>query len=298
MKQAMLYPKFIGIVLFVGLFTNCRNTPNVELLTEDIQDTTLSYLLTPEMSLFEQAVALRQAIADTLDTGFKEDSLCDNFAGISFTDFVVDSFLVRFARNTGTGNCGLAASILSKAMNNYGIEAYTYNFGFDSVHITHVIVIANTDNRWTVHDPFYNYSITDSTGTPKDFFTLLDELAEGNHANIGFSEDTVMRDVYLNRQLLASNLLNEKCRSFLNAQLQNQKDSQKIRIPVCYSCGIDPDYCPELNLWHKLSKMVHKKGWPDKAIYGLLFQINGVWGPNPEQFQSKIDSTLNFARKG
>ncbi|MCF8276218.1 MAG: hypothetical protein K9J17_05730, partial [Flavobacteriales bacterium] len=151
------------------------------------------------MTTFDKAVTLRRLVADTLDTGFTSDSLCLNFHTISFEDFATDSFLKKFADNSGAGYCGLAASILCKTLNDHGINAYTYNFGFKGTRFTHVLVVAQTDdNEWTVHDPYFNYSITDSLGEPLDFFLMMENLALKNHSNLLFSTDTVTRDVHVN----------------------------------------------------------------------------------------------------
>lgn len=242
------------------------------------------------MNGFEKAVVLRRAIADTFDIGTTSDDLCLNFANIPFQEFVVDSFLLRFGNNTGAGKCGLAGSILAKTMNDNGIEAYTYNYGFAGSRPTHVVVIAQTEeNFWTLHDPSYNYSITDTLGEPKDFLKLLQELGQQNHSNISFSGDTVMREYHFKSLEGVRGFVNEDCFTFLESQLNINEDSLLILRPVCHSCSFDSILCPELNLWHNLSQRVKELGFPAQAVYGLLFQINDLWGPNSKALQMEID---------
>lgn len=280
-------------VLLCILIVSCSTRTVDESLAPLSTNSTFSHLLNGNMSGFEKALVLRRAIADTLDAGFTTDSLCLNFHTISFEDFVVDSFLVRFANNTGTGKCGLAASVLAKTLNDNGIEAYTYNYGFTDTRPTHVVVLAETEeNVWTLHDPFFNYSITDTSGNPKDFFVLVQELIQKDHSNISFTQDTVMREFHFSKTMPIPHFVSEVCHTFLESELPSQDDTRPISMPICHSCVFDSTYCPELNIWYNLSHKMVDYGLPQKAAYGYLFQINGVWGPRPNDIQQKLDSTF------
>lgn len=284
-------------ILILMSFSNCSDKVENNPSEPAKRSSGLAALLSNEMSGFEKAVIIRRAIADTLDAGFTTDSLCLNFHTISFEDFAVDSFLVRFGNNTGTGKCGLAASVLAKTLNDIGMEAYTYNFGFADTRLTHVVVLAETEeNVWTLHDPFFNYSITDTSGNPKDFFVLLKELTQKHHYNISFTQDTVMREIHFSKTMPIPHFVSEVCQTFLASELPTQVDTQPIILPVCHSCVFDSTYCPELNIWYNLSHRMLEYNLPQKAVYGYLFQINGVWGPRPQQLQHRIDKLLKTFR--
>ncbi|MCB9185946.1 MAG: hypothetical protein H6601_04290 [Flavobacteriales bacterium] len=276
----------LALLYFSSCSNRVENRPSDSVVSRPI----FANLLNDDMNGFEKAVVLRRAIADTFDIGTTSDDLCLNFANIPFQEFVVDSFLLRFGNNTGAGKCGLAGSILAKTMNDNGIEAYTYNYGFAGSRPTHVVVIAQTEeNFWTLHDPSYNYSITDTLGEPKDFLKLLQELGQQNHSNISFSGDTVMREYHFKSLEGVRGFVNEDCFTFLESQLNINEDSLLILRPVCHSCSFDSILCPELNLWHNLSQRVKELGFPAQAVYGLLFQINDLWGPNSKALQMEID---------
>ncbi|MCF8460597.1 MAG: hypothetical protein K9G46_07730 [Flavobacteriales bacterium] len=288
------FSSFLTLSSFLVLFgfTQCSDY-NTGINQENASHGTFNHLLKPGMTKFEKAVALRRAIADTLDVGFTSDSLCLNFAKISFQDFNIDSFIPKFGNNTGAGSCGLASSMLAKTLNDAGIEAYTYNFGFENTKTTHVLVIAHTDNnQWTVHDPSFNYSITDSSNNPKDFFKLLGELGLRNHSDISFSSDTVFREVLLDDARSMFDLVSFGCLKHLESQHAIDKNSIVMQIPVCYSCVFDSTYCPELNLFYNLSQRASQFGLPRNSLYGFLFQLNRTWGPNPTLLQAKIDSVF------
>lgn len=290
--------RFVSSTLLAALLcafiVSCSSRNEQEASVSAMNHPRFSHMLTNDMSDFEKSIILRRLIADTVDAGYTSDILCLNFANISFQDFVVDSFLFRFGNNTGTAKCGLTASILCKTLNEHGIEAYTYNFGFAETRLTHVVVLARTDSeQWTLHDPFFNYTITDTNGYPKDFFLMLNELGQRNHMNISFTSDTVMREMRLENSESLSNFVSSDCITFLKTQLVKEKDSHLVRLPICHSCVFDSIYCPELNIWYNLSHKMKEYALPNNAMYGFLFQINGVWGPNSDSFQQKLDSAFN-----
>lgn len=283
-----------SIALYVILSVSCSDSTRIDLpVTHSVVSNTYEHLFQPNSSKFEKAQILRRLVADTLDVGFTSDSLCLNFHKIGFQEFNVDSFLSKFANNTGTGKCGLAASILTKLLNNHGIEAYTYNYGFENSRLTHVVVLANTDsNSWTLHDPFFNYSITDLAGNPKDFFKMVEELKNNHDSDIAFSTDTVLRQVFLIEDMEIPDFVSQSCRQHLKSELEFNNDSLVVTKPVCQTCTFDTSFCSELNLFHNLALRVKELDYPGNPVYGLLFQINGVWGPSPDTMQRKIDMAL------
>lgn len=290
----------VGVLelFIVILLLACSSKDDSKATPEPIIDFRANEVVNSEMNAFEKAVKLRRIIADTLDAGVTSDSLCLNFAAINFNEFVVDSFLQKFATNSGTGMCGLAGSILAKTLNNHGIEAYTYNYGFKNSRLTHIVVLAKTtDTTWTLHDPFFNYSIMDSSGLPKDFFSMMEELGQKNHANISFTNDTVTRQVLTDSTIPIPNIVSSACVDYLTSTLSKKSGPEVLEKRICYTCGYDSVHCPELNFFHNMSTRMANHGLPTNAVYGLFFQINTVWGPNPNMMQAKLDSLFDAIKR-
>lgn len=276
----------------IGFFLSCESsTVSSERMKEVNQP--FEYQVPDSITGFEKALEIRRLIADTLDAGITSDSLCLNFASISFDKFLVEPFLTKFANNKGAGTCGLAGALLAKTLNLHGIEAYTYNYGFEEPRITHVVVLAKTDNAWTLHDPFFNYSITDTLGNPKDFLRLLRELSDGDDSNVSFTSDTVIREFHFDLDTRISDFASDQCVDHIKSiNINSNPDSILFHQNVCYLCGLDNTNCPELNFFNQMSRQVNNLNRSENAIFGLLFQINGLWGPNPQALQEQIDDII------
>jgi hypothetical protein len=231
---------------------------------------------------FLTAVAVRRQVAQLIDVGYMPNTRCDNYAIHSFNDFPLSEFVEIFDNNAGVSKCGLAASMLVKALEQVGIEAYTYNYGIDGTFQTHVLVIAFTDSIWTIHDSFVNYSITDSLGEPKEFAKLVHELQEGIHGNIRLDSDTVWRDVIM--QTGYQELLS-RVPSCLKDVVRNTEIDSLMAVPVCPSCGVLGVGCAEFAYMTIGDTLSHQSPL-------FLTQIGKVWGARPDSVQALVEVML------
>ena len=252
------------------------------------------YQAAESSSDIEKIVYIRRLVADTIDSGTIRDSMLESFSNTPFNHFEINQYMERFARDAGHVNCALAANIMCKTLNNMGIESYSYNFGFENTPFTHVVVLAKlSQNYWTLHDPTFNYSLNDSSGVPKDFFQLLEDINLHQFDNIVPSSDTVWRDLLLTKEVLdRSRDMGDSCKQYFLNTLKTSLDSTKYLTPICYSCEPDSSICENINFKQMMASELKKVDSTDSFWGTLRFQIGSTWGPKPEQLQSKIDSVL------
>jgi hypothetical protein len=241
--------------------------------------------------LFERAKRLRQMVADTLDGGNLTNSMCNRFMEIGFESFQTEEFFKQFAVDSCSASCGLASNILVKLLNDSGIIAYSYNFGFAGSDLTHVVVLAKVDSGiWSVHDPTFNYSVVDGNGKPKDFFQLLKSLNRCDLDDTHVTEDTVWRSVLIDT--LKQYPLSEKCTEVLKSLLVHTERISLIRRPICFGCVLGGDNCPELDFISRMEARLDAEGLPRNFLSAMTRPLNRVWGPNPESFQLLVDSAF------
>lgn len=84
---------------------------------------------------------------------------CHTFYKVDFKEINVESYLNIFRSHEGVASCGLAAILLAKILDENGIYAYTYNFGFKDTDLTHVITLVDYRNELLIYDPFINYKL-------------------------------------------------------------------------------------------------------------------------------------------
>lgn len=119
---------------------------------------------------------VRRFVAKEADKGMVYHALCDTFSRIPMHQFPVDAYLRIFAADSGTSICGLSANLMVKILLENGIDAYTYNFGFDDG-LSHVVVLVKHNGSLIIQDPHLNTAILTPDGTPMDLFRFLNEAA-------------------------------------------------------------------------------------------------------------------------
>jgi len=282
LNRTVIAHLILFIIAAVMTVISCNESPPQE------KDSVLG---TVEGNHFELATELRRLVADTLDEGSLTHALCEGFVEVDFDSFDSNLYLRMFAMDSCRATCGLAANIMVEMLDEKGVRSVAYNFGFEGTALTHVLVIANTaPHIWTVHDPFFNYSVADANGEPKDFFVLLDELSRNEFGGIRVSQDTVWRTVLIDPSLDYE--IRDVCIEHLVRTTQSIEE-HKFRRPVCFDCRIGGADCPELDFISRMESRLEAEGYLPYFLMALLKPINKVWGPDAESFQAMVDSTFS-----
>ncbi len=244
---------------------------------------------------FEISQNQRRTIAQLIIMGDSIDPVLNDFRYDTFEDFDTDKYLKRINENKGRTTCGLAAALLVKSLERQGIEACTYNFGFN-IHLSHVVAlvkISDSPSKWIVQDAFFNCTIADSLNKPKDFFELLHDLKNQNLENIQIVEDTAYQEISIRKETENNWLQNMggACIDTIAIDAILRKKNNNYMFQNCYSC-MSNLVCDSLNFVKQFEKQLITKKMPPQFIYGFLFQINSLWGQNPPELQKKIGIIL------
>ncbi|HEY0262454.1 MAG TPA: hypothetical protein VGB95_05470 [Chitinophagales bacterium] len=275
-------------LLFSLIFIIANSQSTTYLETE-----TFSTIIKSLDDTFEKANILRKLVADTIDGGTLNDSLNAFFYKTSFDSFKIEPYMLNFKNDKGAATCGLAASLLTKILNNNGITAYSYNWGIKNTNLTHVIVLAKISSQpeiWSIQDPYFNYTILDSSNCPKDFFELLYELKQQNSSNIKIRQDTTTRTMLFSLKK-AQNIDKTCFEQLKNHGLVYQVNDSTFKMRT-YLNNVVFKECETINSTKLFFDALERQGLPRNFLYGYLLKINKVWGKNTNAFQERINAVL------
>lgn len=190
---------------------------------------------------------VRRFVAEHSDDGLYLNALTTMESIYPVKQISVPKVIQVFDRDESVASCATASAIMTKILLDNGIDAYTYNFGFRNTEYSHTVVLAKCGGKLCVFDPYLNYTLYNSDGTPMDIFDLFSMIHSGD-MNFSVSRDTaesdmLLDDILLNNLSFIDSLRNiEGCTSFLGADLSSQPQFHKYRFKRCYQCEIDRCY--------------------------------------------------------
>jgi len=237
---------------------------------------------------------VRRFVAQRADLGVLPNFLCDSFASIPIQNFQPDDFLKAFEEDMGVAKCGLVSQLMVKILLLNGIDAYTYNFGFENSWLAHVVVLAKKDQQLFVFDPHINYQLLDSNGNNLSLKRLLFQIANDS-INATFSNDTVWADL-----LVDWTQLNPTQKRFVNSTECSQFSGkwQHLRDSI-YKQPYPRGYLPErettcFNFIEKFEEELQQKTEYNKLVEGFALKINEINGAEDSQkINREIDSLIS-----
>ena len=236
---------------------------------------------------------VRAYVAQNADLGLMENQFCDTFANVSIEEFNENRFLSIFRGDSGTASCGLAGQLMVKILIQNGIDAYTYNFGFNQTMFTHIVVLVKHRGRYLIYDPFINYTLLDEVGNNMDLQRLLLQIA-GDSVQVKFSRDTVQTDILVDRENLSPTireLLQSKDCLEISDHATHVRDSVfKVPMLRCFDCESDGRCFRFVPLFER---QLSTKTRFTQFHEGLAFKINEIYGAaDHARVNAMVDSLI------
>ncbi len=285
------------ILTFSILFSSCETDPApISVLEQDYQLVPCSDCptLTDFKDTLEFATALRKFIATKADNGNLRNQRCDTFYKLPPSHFSVKEYLKLFEEDLCSSTCGLSSALMVKILNENGIDAYTYNFGFTSSRWNHVVVLMKQGNDLLIYDPFFNYELLDTSGRNLDLMSLID-MIKSQEIQVRFTQDTVIGESLL--VPLASKetehlLRDSSCMSFISNWETVRDSVYKVRFLKCYSCALNR---PCFSWIQEFEKELQKRTDHNSIIEAFSLKINELGGSSDRhEIESSIMRKINM----
>lgn len=239
---------------------------------------------------------VRRFVAKNVDTGLFYNKELDSLSNVSDDKLNLERVLQIFDADSGIALCALTARINARILNDNGVEAYVYTFGFEDTEFTHTMNLVSFQSRLIAVDPFLNYNLLDSVGKPLDFLLLISNPTKIQALN--YSKDTVYADVLIEQKLLAEHaridsLIKAPSCSDVSATektvSENLKKYQKLR---CYEC--DFDYC--FSFIHRFESHLKKETSFKSFHQGMVLKLGPVTGgQNANKIDKLISASINIS---
>ena len=283
---------FFGILMGIGCTPETRTQPD----TTTKPETAINFRY-PRLEEYRDTLvfvdSVRRYVAKHADTGLLPNAFCDTFNRVPINRFRVDEYLSIFEQNRGTATCSLAAQIMVKMLLQNGLDAYTYNFGFNNTRLSHVIVLVKFRKKLLVFDPYMNYALLNSAGKNMGLTTLLQQIA-GDSLNMQFSADTVETDMLIDHRILNGphrERLNSAACEHWRLRSELLRDSiYRYKVIRCFSCEADE---PCHSFVRDFEKELSEKTRFNTFHQGFALKINQVYGAKDDvQVNARIDSLI------
>ena len=264
--------------------TNSRVTPRCQLCPSiQVGQDTLDYIND-----------VRRFVARTADFGNLENELCEN-AQEKLETFGVDTFLRLFEADAGKSTCSLNAKIMVQILLEHGIDAYTYNFGFEGTRLTHVVVLVKHHRQLLIFDPYLNYALLNSDGTNMDIISLIEMVGSGNLV-FRTTKDTVEADLLIDEEALnrtpelRDSILDiPGCADLVSGGTEINTHIKKVGFQRCYDCELNRT-C--FNLIAQFESMLNQETGLHSYHESMVLKIANVWGAHDSQ---EIDELIESA---
>lgn len=207
--------------------------------------------LVPGQDTLAYVIGVMRFFAETADVGLLDNQVLTNVLSVGLDSIDVDRVIEIFRNDSAAALCSQVASTMVKTLIDNGIDAYTFNFGFEDIRLSHVLVLAKVKGRLFIFDPIQNYTLLGEDGKPIDILTVIDQIGR-NDLRVRPSEDTVLAEVICDlrklpgKRMLDSYAKDPACLKYWS-EVELVRDSVvKRKFNRCFSCDIGP--CAEKNL--------------------------------------------------
>lgn len=254
----------------------------------------------PMKTDLEKTNFLRKYACALIITGSYPNYWCDNYHKVQdIRWFELPRYFDIFANDSGTAKCGLTSYIFGALLSHYGFESYLYNMSANDGKCTHqttlVYITDNEKRKLICEDAFYNFTIVDDEGNPKDFFEMLAELKSGS-TNALIRMDTVISKIIVPVALfpidkllpdMSANFL--KVSKFKNSNSGEQYESIEYQKSFLTMTKMDP----RAKFENECLAGIEKAGYPKNFLYMFLLQLDDLYSKNEVSYlQAKINSIL------
>lgn len=245
---------------------------------------------------WQKTTILREFVAHHADSGAGTPDVDELYA--EWYNFSVPTFFTLFDQDKASAKCGVTSHVLQKLYEMYDYKAVSYDMGKPNSELSHVTTLVEITHKgkkqFIVQDAMFNYAMTDTSGKPKDFYTLLEELQYRNTTNIQIthSEKPIYKESLLNYNIDLPAFLEQKkaCKNRI-AKITTATDSTqahkilfKLDLDVMFDCNTNG--AAFLN-------MLKENGFEKDFSYIHLLPIQ-VNGDSSTYIQTKIDSILSL----
>ena len=250
--------------------------------------------ISPEQDTLEFVNEVRRFVAQRTDFGMLENEFCDNFLD-HFQLHGVDTFLTLFELDAGKSACGLNAMIMVQILLENGIDAYTYNFGFEGTGLTHVVVLVKHHDQLLIFDPYLNYALLRSDLKNMDIISLIGMVAS-NNLEFRTTTDTVLTDLLIDEEALnripglRDSIQNiPACVDLLTGRIINNGVG-KTTFLRCYDCEYNRA-C--FNMIKRFEEKLMEETGLHSYHEALVLKIGNIWGAaDSPRIEELIESAI------
>jgi hypothetical protein len=222
--------------------------------------------------------------------------MCDSFASYPVHSFPINEYLNIFQNDLGVSTCGLSSKLMVSILVRNGIDAYTYDFGFENTRLTHVIVLVKHQGKLLVFDPFLNYELLDKSGQNLGLIELIDMIGR-KKVELSFSKDTVSAELNLDYNIVPEffrNLfLRDSCRFYFDDRELIRDNTYKVMIDKCYQCEKDRR-C--VSFIRDFEAELRKRTDFNSFLEGVILKIYGVNGASDCVYINDIIETAIYSQ--
>ena len=235
---------------------------------------------------------VRRFVARKNITGNIKNSLCDTFYRIPIEQFPVNTFLDIFDSLNGKSSCGLSSNMMTKILLDNGIDAYSYNFGFDGTNITHVVTLVKWQGDFLVFDSHTNFELLDSTGSNLGLLSLLENISTENEVTLYYNSDTVSSKFVLETNELTDSELRRLHSKELSPIYSNLDTLANEKVMThyskCFECDLNP---MGVRLKRSFEEKLAKETRYSKFHEAFTLKVNKVRGAADSDSVDKLIET-------
>lgn len=239
---------------------------------------------------FQKTTILREFVAKHADLGFKTTDV--EQLDTNWYNQDIAYFYTVFEQDRASAKCGVVSRMLQLLYDLYGFESVRYDMGKLNSSLTHVTTLVNIvqegKKQLIVQDAMFNYTLTDTKGQAKDFYTLLGELKQNKTDDVQrlYSSKPVYTESLLNYaenpdQFLAkNNACPDRIREVIAAADSTQKHKIVFKrdLEMIFDCDTQGQ---------QYLTMLEEEGFPNDFHYLYLMPIN-IIGKNASSIQATI----------
>lgn len=236
---------------------------------------------------------VQQYVAQNADVGLMQNAFCDTFYRIPIEEFEPEKYFEIFEKDSGVATCGLTGQLMVKMLIQNGIDAYTYNFGFNGTRLAHIVVLVKNGGQLLIFDPYMNYALLNSAGNNMGLVELLHAISRDS-LQVAFTADTVLSDVLVDHQLLSPAyrelMTTEACNGLRSDKVLLRDSVFKLPFYRCFTCERDrPCVSFVRDFETKLSETTGLQHFHE----GFALKINEIYGAADHvKINAEIDSLI------
>lgn len=192
----------------------------------------------PGQDTLQYVNLLRNFLAQRVDAGLMQNTLCENYNDVMLDTFPVQQYLDIFEKDEGTASSGLCSKLMVKILMENGLDAYSYSFGTRENKPHTVVLVKHGKQLWVV-DPQINYTLVNLNGQPMDLFLLIAQVAQ-NKLNCTVSSDLVEADLLVDHAIakrkFAMFMEDKACLKLLDGAVSIRDSVSKTLLTRCFEC--------------------------------------------------------------